>query len=108
MQATETYQTLGKIDALGASYAASGLGDLALYEGRFSDAARILAQGAAADVASQDSDRAANKFAALAYTSCGNRRARPSRAAEKALANSKAVKIRFLAARVFVEAARLR
>ena len=33
-QATETYRAIGKIDALGASYAASGLGDLAMYEGR--------------------------------------------------------------------------
>ena len=38
-------EALGKIDELGASYAASGLGDLALYEGRFADAARILAAG---------------------------------------------------------------
>ena len=37
-----------------ASYAASGLGDLALYEGRFSDAVRILEQGAAADLASKE------------------------------------------------------
>lgn len=56
------------IDALGASFAASGLGDLATYEGRFSDAVRILEQGAAAEEASGDPDRAAAKFAALAHT----------------------------------------
>ena len=37
----------GAIDAQGASYMASGLGDLAIYEGRFSEAERILAAGAA-------------------------------------------------------------
>jgi serine/threonine protein kinase/tetratricopeptide (TPR) repeat protein len=104
-QATETLQALGKIDALGASYAASGLGDLALYEGRLSEAARVFAQGAAADLASKDTDRAANKFAALAYTQLLRRQKGAAiEAAERALTNSKAVKIRFLTARVFVEA----
>jgi serine/threonine protein kinase/tetratricopeptide (TPR) repeat protein len=104
-RATETYRELGKIDAQGASYAASGLGDLALYEGRLSDAARIFQQGAASDVESEDTYRAAAKFAALAHTQLLRQRNDAAiAAAEKALANSEAVKIRFLAARVFVEA----
>jgi tetratricopeptide (TPR) repeat protein len=104
-QATETFQALGKIGALGASYAASGLADLALYEGRLSDAARMFAQGATVDLASKDSDRAANKFAALALTQLLRRQNGAAiAAAERALDNSNAVKIRFLAARVFVEA----
>jgi serine/threonine protein kinase/tetratricopeptide (TPR) repeat protein len=104
-EAAETYQTLGKIDEQGASYMASGLGDLALYRGHFSDAARIFSEGAAADLASNDPDRAANKLAALAYTELLRQQKRAAiTAAEKALANSTAVKIRFLAARVFVEA----
>jgi eukaryotic-like serine/threonine-protein kinase len=77
-QAAETYRSMETIDAQGASYSVSGLGDLALYEGRFSDAARVLEQGANADLASKDSD--------------------------KAMTISKAVKIRFLTGRVFVEA----
>ncbi len=105
VQATETYQRVGKLDEQGASYAASGLGDLALYEGRLSDAARIFTQGADADLASKDSDRAAGKFAALAYIELlRQQKGAAIAAAEKALANSNAVKIRFLAARVFVEA----
>jgi Flp pilus assembly protein TadD len=104
-QATETLQAVGKVDALGASYAASGLGDMALYEGRLSDAARILEEGAAADLASKDTDRAANKFAALAYTQLQRQRNGAAiAAADRALANSNVVKIRFLAARVFVQA----
>jgi tetratricopeptide (TPR) repeat protein len=103
--AADTYERIGKVDALGASYRSSGLGDLALYEGRLSDAARIFAEGAAADLASKDADRAANKFAALAYTQVLRQQKREAiAAAEKALANSNAVKIRFLAARVFLEA----
>jgi tetratricopeptide (TPR) repeat protein len=102
--AAETYERIGRIDGLGASYMSSGLGDLALYEGRLSDAARILTQGAAADLASNDLDRAANKFATLAYTlSLRQQKSAAIAAAEKALANSNAVKIRFLAARVFLE-----
>ena len=104
-RATEAYQELGEIDAQGASYAASGLGDIALYEGRLSDAVRIFEQGAAADVESEDTYRAAAKFAALAHTQLLRQQTDAAiAAAEKALANSEAVKIRFLAARVFVEA----
>jgi len=103
--AAATFEGLAKIDDQGASYTASGLGDLALYEGRFLDAARIFTQGAAADVAAKDTDRAANKFAALAYTQVLRRQnAAANVAADRALANSTSVKIRFLAARVFVEA----
>ena len=104
-QAAATYEAIGKLDQPGPSYRASGLGDIALYEGRFADAARIFAEGAAADVTAKDLDRAANKFAALAYTQLLRRQpGAATAAAEKALANSDAVNIRFLAARVFVEA----
>jgi tetratricopeptide (TPR) repeat protein len=104
-QATATYQSLAKIDEQGTSYTASGLGDLALYEGRLSEAVALFTKGAAADLASKDPDRAANKFAALAYTQVlrGQKKAAAA-AAEQALANSSAPKIRFLTARVFVEA----
>ena len=67
-QAMETYQTVGTISDYGASLAASGLGDLANIEGRFSDAARILEQGAAQDLSYKRPDWAAAKFAALART----------------------------------------
>jgi serine/threonine protein kinase/tetratricopeptide (TPR) repeat protein len=104
-QALETYQKLGTIDAQGASFAASGLGDVATYEGRFSDAVRILEQGAAADSTAKNPDRAATKFAALAYAHLQRGQTRSGvTAAERALVNSKEVKIRFLAARIYVEA----
>jgi tetratricopeptide (TPR) repeat protein len=104
-QASATYEKLGKVEELGPSYTASGLGDLAAYEGRYSNAAGILEHGIAADLVAKDSDRAASKLAALANVQMF--REQPGAAiasAVKALANSQAVKIRFLAARVFVEA----
>ena len=76
-----------------------------MYEGRFSDAVRILEQGAAADLASKNPDSAAPKLVSLAYVQILRGRKGPAVvAAEKALLHSNAVKIRFLAARSFVEA----
>jgi tetratricopeptide (TPR) repeat protein len=104
-QAVETFRSLATIDQQGASYAASGLGELAVYEGRFSEAVRIFTEGAATDLASKDTDRAATKFAALAHAQLlRQQKTGAIAAADKALATSQAVKIRFLAARVFVEA----
>ena len=58
-QAAQTYQELGEMGAFGASFAAFGLGDLALYEGRFTEAAEILEDGAAADLVAGSPDAAA-------------------------------------------------
>jgi eukaryotic-like serine/threonine-protein kinase len=103
--ALETYHKLATVDAFGASLAASGLGDLATFEGRYSDAVSILEQGVAEDLRTENPDRAARKFASLAYIRLLRGQKGPAvEAAEKALANSKAVNIRFLAARTFVEA----
>jgi tetratricopeptide (TPR) repeat protein len=104
-QAAETYQELAKVNAQGASQAASGLGDLAVAEGRFSEAVRILQKGADADLASNKPDLAAAKFASLAHAQLLLRQNRQAVvAAEKTLANSKSVKMRFLAARLLIEA----
>jgi serine/threonine protein kinase/tetratricopeptide (TPR) repeat protein/DNA-binding MarR family transcriptional regulator len=103
-QALESYQKLDAINALGKTFAASGLGEIAAYEGRFSDAIRILEQGAAADLTAKGADRAAAKFASVAHLQVllGQKGAAIA-SAEKALTNSKDAKIRFLAARTFVE-----
>jgi serine/threonine protein kinase/tetratricopeptide (TPR) repeat protein len=104
-QAEETYHTLEKLSTFGSSVASSGLADLALYEGRFADAVRVLEQGAASDLAAKDPDGAANKFAALAHVQIlrGQKQAAVA-AADKALANSQSVPVRFLSAIAFVEA----
>jgi tetratricopeptide (TPR) repeat protein len=102
-EAAETYQRLEKLSPLGTSMGASGLADLALYQGRFSDAVRMLENGASADLAAKNS-RAGEKFAALAYAqlSWGHNR-QALEAATHALSNSKKVNLRFLMARIFVE-----
>jgi len=107
-QAEESYQKLGSLSAQGATMAASGLADLKLYQGRFAEAIKILEQGAAADLAANRNDSAADKFAALAYAQMQKGQMQAAlAAAEKSLAASQAVKIRFLAARTFVEAGEL-
>ena len=104
-EAITTYENLATVSPLGASFSAAGLADVAVVEGRFSDAVRVLEQSAARDVAGKQVDAAARKFAALAYAELSRgRKPAAVTAAEKALANSKAVKIRFLAARTFIEA----
>ena len=102
--AKATYERLTTFGPQGASMAASGLGDLAMYEGRFSDAARILQEGATADAAANYSEKAAMKFALLSqvYLNQENNRAAVA-AADQALMRSRTVPIRFLAARTFIE-----
>jgi tetratricopeptide (TPR) repeat protein len=104
-EAADTYRSLATMDDWGASFAASGLGDLALYEGRFSDAAGILEQAVAGDLAAKNTDIAAMKLALLAYVQLmRGQTSQAVAAADKALQNSSAVSIQFLTARVLVEA----
>jgi serine/threonine protein kinase/Flp pilus assembly protein TadD len=107
-QATETYKKLASTGALGSSMAAAGQADLDLFQGRLREAARILEQGAAADLAAKRTDAAADKFAALAHTRLlQGQRQEAVTATDKALSASQAAKIRFLAARIFVDAEEL-
>ena len=104
-EATNTYRTLGTIPSRGPSWMASGMGDLAVYEGRFSEAARIFEQGAATDLAAKNADKAARKLTSMAYAHLmRGDKVQAIAAAEKALLTSNAVTIRFLAARVLIEA----
>ena len=107
-EAAETYAKLSAPGAPRATFATAALGDLAVYEGRFTDAVRTFEQGAAADLAAKNSDTAANKFASLAYANLvRGRKDAAVTAAEKVLASSKVIQYRFLAARVLVEAGAL-
>jgi serine/threonine protein kinase/tetratricopeptide (TPR) repeat protein len=80
-EAAETYHTMEKIDALGASLAASGVADLASYEGRYADAVQALEQGVAADMAAKDTDSAAEKLAGMAQLQILRRQKVPAVAA---------------------------
>jgi tetratricopeptide (TPR) repeat protein len=97
-EAGDTYQKLEKVSAVGASSAAMGKADLSLYEGRFADAARILEDSANTDLTRKFPDQAGTKFAILAYTRLlQGQNAAAITATQKALDNSKVVKVRFLA-----------
>jgi tetratricopeptide (TPR) repeat protein/predicted Ser/Thr protein kinase len=102
--AADSYHGLEKFGSRGASLAASALADLALYQGRLSEAVRLLEQGATADLQAKTPENATNKFAALAYAELlrGQNRAAVA-SAERALANGQTPQVRFLAGRVFAE-----
>jgi tetratricopeptide (TPR) repeat protein len=101
-QATAFYQ---KLESVRPSDAAAGLGDLAVYEGRYGDAVKIFEKGAAADLAARRTDAAADKFTALAHAQFerGQKDA-AIRAIRDALDSSKAPKVRFLAGAMFIQA----
>ena len=78
-----------QLRAINASDAASGLADIALFEGRLTDAMRLLETAAAADIAAKAPDRAADKLSLLAYTHLTRGQTRAAlQAADRALANS--------------------
>ncbi len=110
-QADEAYRKFEKVNP---SDAAAGLADLALYEGRFSDAVKILETGAAADLAERkpDPDAASTKFWSLANIQLlRGQKGAALAAANRALDLSKAVQTRFVAAQIYValgEAAKAR
>src|SRR5579859_187406 len=104
-EAVNTYQLLQKLGIQPASVAATGLADVALYEGRVFDAVKILTQGAQNDLANKNPDGAANKFAimAQAYLLIGNDAA-ALHATDQALHQSTETGIMFWAARAYLGA----
>jgi tetratricopeptide (TPR) repeat protein len=103
--AAETLTALASAPGLGPTFSLSGLADLAVYSGRYADAVRLAEQGAAANLAAKQPDLAAAKYAEQAYAHLlAGRKSQAIASADRALANSQAVKIRFLAARTFIEA----
>ena len=91
-----------KLHGINPSDAASGLADLALFQGRLMETVRLLETGAAADITARAPDRAADKLSLLAYTHLTRGQMRPAlAAAEKALVQSQGIKTRFLAGRIF-------
>jgi len=67
-EAKQDYEKVKDLGAYGTSIAASGLADLALFEGRLPDAESILEQAITSDVAGKDTESAADRTAALAQT----------------------------------------
>ncbi|MCK4786095.1 MAG: tetratricopeptide repeat protein, partial [Desulfobacteraceae bacterium] len=67
-EAAATYRQLEALDSFGASVAATGLADLAIYEGRLADAIKILEKGIAFDLENNKNYNAADKYIMLAQT----------------------------------------
>jgi eukaryotic-like serine/threonine-protein kinase len=103
--AKQTYERLKQVPRLGATFAASGLSDVAALEGRFADAISILRDAVAADLKAGNVDAASAKLTAIAHAELS--RGRPGAAvaaAEESLKHGASVRTRFLAARTFAEA----
>ena len=99
-QAAGAYHTLEKARP---SDAATGLADLAVYEGRYQEAAGTLEKAAAADAAAGLREDSADKFSALANTQLLRGQKVPAlEAVKSALALSQAPKTRFIAGRIYV------
>ncbi len=104
-EAAQSYQQMQTMGPTGQSAASLGLGDLAVYEGRYSDAIRIFEQGAAADLAAKTPDNAATKFVSIAYAHLrAGKTGAAIAAADNAMLNARGMSDRYLAARVFAEA----
>jgi tetratricopeptide (TPR) repeat protein len=107
-EAMATYQQIAPMGAVGASIASAGLADIAIYQGRYSDAIAILEEGAAADVAAKNVNRAGIKFTSIGFVhALRGANASAIAATDQALVHSKTMQVRFLAARVYVEAGAL-
>ncbi len=102
-QAAATYGKGAEADARGASVAALGLADIALYQGRPADAVPILEKGIEADLAAQNADPAAEKRIALAEAKLALHDA-PGAVAEvdKAIASAKGENVLYPAARILI------
>ena len=104
-EATATYQQSEKLGVDGASAAAAGLADIALYQGRVAEAIKILDGAISHDLANKDPDGAATKLSYLAEAQLlAANPAGGARSATRALALSHQNPIQFWAARAYVGA----
>lgn len=103
-QTFDTYRQLERTGPLGTSFAASGLADLDIYQGRYADAIRTLEKAVAGDQAKTDA-LGPEKLAALAYAQLQRGdKAAAVQAADRAAEISKKTNLRFMLARIYVEA----
>jgi tetratricopeptide (TPR) repeat protein len=101
--AAKTYERLQGVNASGSSRALTGLADIAISEGKFTDAASILEKGIAADSADPNGDYAVAKLLALAEDELAQ--AKPAKAVDsinQGLKLSKSHSTLFAAARVLL------
>ncbi len=105
--AAQTYRKGAQVDARGASIAAMGLADIALFQGRPADAVPILQKGIEADLANQNAEAAAEKRLALADAHLALRDTASAVAeTEQALSEAHGENILYPAARVYLATGR--
>ena len=103
--ARANYTKLEAVSAYGASIAANGLADLALYEGKLADAAGILEKAVPVDLAAKDTESAANRLATLAITQLALGKTQEAlNTAGQAAADSKDAGVLYRAAQVYLAA----
>ncbi len=106
--ARQTYDTLGRLDAFGASLAKLGLADLEMYQGRYKEAGASLGPAAAADEHADDKSAAARKYIALADAQLAlDRKDAAIAAARKAAALDNSEAVLFPAALTLIASGRL-
>ena len=104
-QAAEAYKNLETLDSYGKTLAATGLADIAIYEGRLGDAIKILEEGISFDLENDQAYNAAIKCIMLAQTHLlQENEERAVEAADRAVKISNATEIQFSAALVYVDA----
>lgn len=104
-EARQDYTRLQNVNAYGASVAASGLADLALYQGRLADAVAILQRAIPGDLAAKDLDSAADRTATLALVQITLGKTQDALAsAGKVAADSKEPSVLYRAAQVYIAA----
>ncbi len=106
-RASETYTHLQSVSASGASFAAAGLADVALFEGRTADAVATLEQGITNDLSNKFSEAAALKLAVLGRAQLLQGHSQQAIVAtDRALKTSRDDNVKYLAARVYLETGR--
>ena len=103
--AAETYRKVAPLSAWGASAAAVGLADIALYQGRPDEALSILEPAIRADLAAKDSSRAAAKYVMQAQVwLMKGQSAKAIAAADRAVSGTIDESLLYPAAMVYLEA----
>jgi eukaryotic-like serine/threonine-protein kinase len=103
--AKEVLRELNKLGPNAASMSSAASGEIDSYGGLYTQAVKTLQENADADIAAKNQESAGYKFASIAsaYLSMGDTQ-KAIAAAEKAVKSNNAVSVRFLAARVLIEA----
>jgi serine/threonine protein kinase/tetratricopeptide (TPR) repeat protein len=104
-QATAAYEKLGTLSSMGASLAATGMADIAVYEGRLKDAVTILEKGIPFDRKNDWTYNAADKEIMLAQTQLSQgKKELALRTVDQAIEMNRNSEVLFSAAQLYLDA----